>query len=69
MTTKPIRISSTAYETASRIAKSRGCSIQQVLDDAIDALNREVFFKQLNEAAEKAESFTDKEDWIEVKPR
>jgi hypothetical protein len=50
---KPVRVSETTHQTAISIAGQLKIPITEVFDQAIDALEREMFFSQMHSAYEK----------------
>jgi hypothetical protein len=62
---RPVRVSESAHRTAISIADQLNLSMVETFDRAIDALEREMFFEQMNAAYgqlvvdEKLEEFKD----------
>jgi hypothetical protein len=67
--TTTVRISTRTHQLLRSLAKSEDKSLQEVIDDAAEALRREVFFKQLQQACsnlsaqERAEERAETEAW------
>ena len=58
-----IRVSNTAYSKLDKIAENTGFSRQEVIDKAVENLERDLIFKQANEAYEAVKK--DKKLWEE----
>src|SRR5256885_17238103 len=65
MSEPPVRISAASHQVLKDLAEQTGQTMTDVLDKALDAYRRKLFFEQMN--AGYAELRADPETWAEVK--
>jgi predicted transcriptional regulator len=63
MSTPTVRISAASHQTLKEVAEATGQTMTDVLDKALDAYRRKLFFEQMN--AGYAELRADPEAWAE----